>query len=192
MAQGRPERSSGAPKDRPEEARAVLGRSSGLTATVFSKTLRFFIRFFASAARKSANTPLFGIRGKAPVRQIHIFLMFFDDFQDAGVFERAASGSLFEGLGRSSGLLGASQGALMGHPWGAWGPLEGPWEHLGGPQGDLWEASGVLGASSGCPWGPLGRSRGHLEIIEKPLVFVCFLRSGGSRGGPGEAREVLG
>ena len=166
-SQGGPERSTGAPKGCREEARAVLGRSSGLTATVFSKTLRFFVRFFASAARKSAITRLFGICGKAPVRQIHIFLMFFDDFQDADFFERAASGSLFEGLGRSSGLLGASQGALVGTLGALGGPLGGPWGCLGGSQGASGRPRGVLGAL-------LGIRRGTLKTLKNHCFLLVF------------------
>ena len=53
-------------------------------------------------------------------------------------------------------------------------------EASGGPREVLRGPRGVLG----CPWGPLGRSRGHLEIIEKPSVFVVFLRLGGPWDGP--------
>ena len=157
-------RSEGLPRGGPSGPRALFGAHCDR----LFEDASVFRPFFRSAARKSAITRLFGIRGKAPVRQIHIFLMFFDDFQDAGFFERAASGSLFEGLGRSSGLLGASQGALVGTlgapggPLGALGgPLGGPWGCLGGSQGASGRPRGVLGALSGVRGGTLKSLKKH-------------------------------
>ena len=83
-------------------------------------------------------------------------------------------------------LLGTSDScwAVHGAPWGALGHLSGGLGGHGGPPGDVWKL--------------LERVQSHLEIIEKPTVFIAFLSieviwqfSGGALAALGGPRGVL-
>ena len=95
-------------------------------------------------------------------------------------------------MGVTGGLLGASWGRLgvPGDPWGVPGRVPGGSGGVpGGSLGVLRSPEGFLGGAWGSPGGPrrslevprglLGGLLGGLEIIEKPLVLLCFQQWGG-------------
>ena len=57
--------------------------------------------------------------------------------------------------------------------------------------GSLGDPRSTLGASSGCHWGGLRLSKGYLEIIAKPVLFIRFLQSVDPQNAAGSALMLL-
>ena len=73
--------------------------------------------------------------------------------------------------------LRGPRGGLQEDPGDAGGSLGGPWSALGAP--------------SGCHWSGPGRSKGHMGIIKKPLIFKRFVQYGTLQNGIRIHSEVL-